>query len=54
MSSLGARHSSGAITVHEKTRHWSGAPPAYFFSMFQKIVTGDSTLPLTFLRKAAG
>ena len=24
----GARHSSGAIHRHAKTRHWSGAPPA--------------------------
>ena len=24
---LGERHSSGAIMIHEKTRHWSGAPP---------------------------
>ena len=28
MSSAGARHSSGAIHDHEKTRLWSGAPPA--------------------------
>jgi hypothetical protein len=28
VTALGARHSSGAIMIHEKTRHWSGAPPA--------------------------
>jgi hypothetical protein len=27
---------------------------AYFFSMFQKIVTGDSSMPLMFLRIATG
>jgi hypothetical protein len=38
----------------EKEHEANEESPAYFFSMFQKTGTGDSSMPLMFLRVATG
>src|SRR5258708_6457623 len=47
-------HLASPPGVGEEHEGSDDEPPAYFFSMFQKIVTGDSSMPLMFLRIATG